>query len=87
MEETITLSDGTVVEGHILEHVDDTMIFMYLLNKTVVEGILLVSGKLEHVIASRYGAEHEYTGYTYIYAVSNEYGNCNLVLKKQREEE
>lgn len=87
MDEAITLNDGTVVEGHVLDNGDDQTIFMYLMNMTVVEGILLVAGKLEHIIASRYGAEHEYFGYTYIYAASNEYGNCNLVLKKPREEE
>ena len=84
--DTITLSDGTVVEGFILDSQDGTTIYMYLDKMSVVEGVLLVSGKLDHLVAMNHGAEHIYDGYTEIYAVSHEYGNCNFVLKKPRGE-
>lgn len=78
--ETITLNDGTVVTGHCIE--DGNTLFMYLDGKTVIEGILLISGKTDTIQAENHGAHHTYVGYTEIYAASHEYGNCNLVLKR-----
>jgi len=78
--ETITLNDGTVVNGHCIE--DDSALFLYLDGKTVVEGLRLIDGNTAKIEADNHGVHHVYLGYTEIYAASHEYGNCNVVLKK-----
>ena len=78
--EQLTLNDGTSVPGHCIE--DGDTLFMYLDGKTVVEGINLISGKTARIEEENHGNHHTYLGYTEITAVSNEYGNCNIVLKK-----
>ena len=78
--EQLTLSDGTVVRGHCI--VDGNTLFMYLDGMTVIEGISLIDGKTERIEEENHGNRHIYEGYTQIYAVSHEYGNCNLVMKK-----
>ena len=78
--ETITLNDGTVVTGHCIE--TNGTLYVYLDGKTVVEGILLISGNAERIDEENHGVHHVYIGYTEIYAASHEYGNCNIVLKK-----
>ena len=82
--ETLTLNDGTVVNGHILDSGDGIMIFVYLDGKTVVEGVTLFSDpeKTKKITAKRHGEVHVYEGYTELWSVSHEYGNCNLVMKK-----
>ena len=80
--ETLTLNDGTVVNGHCFE--DDTNLFVYLDNMTVVQGVMLFSdpNNTSHIVAMNHGTEHVYDGYTEIYAASHEFGNCNLVMRK-----
>ena len=82
--EVLILNDGTNVEGHILDGGDERSIFVYLDNKTVVEGVLLMSDpdKTYVIKALNHGVEHIYEGYTQIYSASNEYGNCNLVMRR-----
>jgi len=80
--ETLTLNDGTVVNGHCFE--DDTNLFVYLDNMTVIQGVMLFSdqNRTERIVAMNHGNEHIYEGYTDIYAASHEFGNCNLVMRK-----
>lgn len=82
--QTILLNDGTEVAGHILDGDDGSMIFVYLDNMSVVEGVMLFadSEKSRHIVALSYGHEHIYDGYTELYSASHAYGNCNLVMKR-----
>lgn len=81
--EILILNDGTKVTGHILEDADGMMIFVYLDGKTVVEGVLLMTPeRASRILAKNHGEEHVYEGYTEIWSVSHEYGNCNLVMRK-----
>lgn len=83
MPELITLNDGTEVAGHCIEDLETGTLFMYLDGKSVAEGIALIDGNIERIEEENHGAHHTYEGYTEIYAVSHEYGNCNIVLKKE----
>lgn len=78
--ETITLNDGTVVNGHCIQ--DGDTLFMYLDGKTIAEGIALIDGNTERIEEINHGNTHTYEGFTELYAVSHEYGNCNIILKR-----
>ena len=82
--ETLTLNDGTVVNGHILDGGDGQTIFVYLDGMSIYEGVTLFHDPLKtsKITELRYGVEHIYEGYTELYAVNHEYGNCNIVMKK-----
>ena len=82
--ETLTLNDGTAVNGHIHESGDGRTIFVYLDGKTVIEGVLLFSDpeKSRRVTAVNHGTETVYEGFTELFAASHEYGNCNLVMRR-----
>lgn len=80
--ETLTLNDGTTVNGHCFE--DDRNLFVYLDDMTVVQGVALFSDpeKTTKITAENHGNTHVYEGYTEIWAASHEFGNCNLVMRK-----
>ena len=81
--ETLTLNDGTVVNGHIIDNWDGT-IFVYLEGMTVVQGVLLFADpeKSKKVVAMNHGVEHVYEGYTELTHANNEFGNCNLTMRR-----
>lgn len=83
--QTLTLNDGTVVNGHILEDASGNVIFVYMDKLSLIEGFALLSDadKTKKIVANSYGNEHVYEGYTTLSAISDEYGNCNAVLKKR----
>lgn len=82
--ETLTLNDGTVLDGHILESGDNREIFVYLDGMSIMQGVTLFSDsdKTCRIIAMNYGEEHIYENYTELWSASHEYGNCNLVMRK-----
>ena len=82
--ETLTLNEGTNVNGHILEGGDGQTIFIYLDGMSVVEGVMLFSDaeKTGRIIEHNHGEERIYEGYTELWSASHEFGNCNLVMKK-----
>lgn len=82
--ETITLNDGTVVNGHCFE--DDENLFVYLDGMSVVEGVILFGNeeKSRVITAHNHGNEHVYEGYTQVYSASHEFGNCNLVMRRPK---
>ena len=82
--ETITLNDGTVVNGHILEDGYGQMIFVYLDGMNLMQGFMLMSdaNKTSVMVANNRGTEHTYTGYTEIISINSEFGNCNLTMRK-----
>lgn len=83
--ETLTLNDGTVIDGHILENSDGMLIFVYLDGMSILDGVVLFSDaeKTSVITAMNHGNEHVYEGYTTLMSASNEYGNCNLVMRKE----
>lgn len=83
--ETLTLNDGTVLEGHILDNGDGMLIYVYLDNKTLAEGYTVFSDteNIRRIVAMNHGTEHVYEGYTQIVAINTQYGNCNLTMRKE----
>ena len=80
--ETLTLYDGTIVNGHCSE--DDFNLYVYLDGMSLVEGVVLFGDpqKTQMIVALNHGNEHTYEGYTEIYSASHEFGNCNLVMRR-----
>ena len=82
--ETITLNNGKVLNGRILEDGFGEKIFVYLEGMDLMRGFRLMSdvSKTSVMVANNRGEEHTYTGYTEILAIDAEYGNCNLVMRR-----
>ena len=82
--ETITLNDGTELQGHILENGDDRIIFVYLDGMSLMDGYALMSdrNKTIRMTALNHGNEQVYDGFTEIDAISSAVGNCNLTMRK-----
>lgn len=80
--ELITLNDGTEVVGHCI--LTDDSLFVYLDGKSILEGVMLFGepSRTIRIVEMNHGVEHVYEGYTDIYSVSHEYGNCNLQIRK-----
>ncbi len=84
MAETITLNDGTEINGSVIENGDGRIIFVYLYKMKLTDGFALFSdpNKTIRMIAMNHGNEHIYEGFTEISAINSEFGNCNLTMKK-----
>ena len=82
--ETLTLNDGTILDGHILESGDNRDIFVYLDGMSIVQGVTIFSDsdKTCRIVAMSHGTEHVYEDYTELWSASHEFGNCNLVMRK-----
>lgn len=82
--ETLTLNDGTVVNGHILNSGDGQTIFVYLTGMSLIDGFTLFSDteKTINIVSKSHGEERVYYGYTILWSANAEYGNCNLVMKR-----
>ena len=82
--ELLILNDGTEVTGHIMADGDGQAIFVYLDGKTIYEGVLLFSDpeKTQRITAIFHGNEQVYEGYTELWSVNHEFGNCNIVMRK-----
>lgn len=82
--ETLTLNDGTVVDGTIMEDGYGQQIYVYLTNMSMMQGFMLLSDqeKTRKIVANSYEEEKEYEGYTELTAINNQFGNCNATLRK-----
>lgn len=82
--ETLTMNDGTVINGHILDNGDGLTIFVYLDGMSIVEGVMIFSDseKTARITEMNHGTETVYEGYMELWAASHEFGNCNLVMRK-----
>ena len=80
--ETITLNDGTILDGHCIR--TDDALFVYLDGMNMIEGIMLFSDpeKTAVIVEQNHGNTHTYEGYTKLAAASSENGNCNLVMRR-----
>ena len=82
--EYITLADGTVLEGHILENGDWMTIFVRLTGLSLAHGYMLFSNaeNIAHIVTYNHGTVNEYDGFTNMTAINTDFGNCNITLKK-----
>lgn len=82
--EILTLVDGTELQGRVMQFVDDRIIFVYLTGMTLVQGYTIFSDSenIATIHAMDHGTEHTYEGYTEITAINNEFGNCNITLRR-----
>lgn len=82
--DTITLNDGTVFVGSVLENGDGRVIFVYLDGLRMQDGFshFINPEKTKKIIAMSSGVEHIYLGYTNLTAINSEYGNCNITMQK-----
>ena len=82
--ETLTLVDGTELNGHILPGSDGQLIFVYLDGMSLVQGFAIFSDaeNIATIVENNHGEEHIYEGYTEITAINTEYGNCNITLRR-----
>lgn len=85
MDEYLILNNGVTVEdAHCLQ--DDRTLFVYITGEADLIEILKlfsVPQNTEVIHESRFGEESTYTGYTELFGMSREYGNINLVMKKE----
>ena len=82
--ETITLNNGTVLDGHIMPNGDDRIIFVYLTGISLADGFAAFSNpaNISTITEINHGNEHIYRGYTELKAIDSEFGNCNITLRK-----
>ena len=80
--ETITLNDGTTLDGVCTE--DDRYLYVYLDGLSLSEGFGYFSNPNNtiRIVAMNHGNEHIYEGYTVIKAINTEFGNCNLTMQR-----
>lgn len=85
MDEYLILNNGvTVQDAHCFD--DGTNLFVYITGEADLMETLTLFSRPENtqvIKASRYGEESIYTGYTELYSMSREYGNINLIMKKE----
>ena len=82
--ETLTLNDGTVLNGTIMEGGSGQEIYVYLQGMSLSEGFMIMNNpnRTKHIIADNRGTQHVYDGFTVIFSINNEFGNCNLTMRK-----
>ena len=72
MNETLTLNDGTVLNGHALGSEDE--LFLYVYGTTLADLYPLISDaeKTAKIQEDRNGDQMIYTGYNYLYSIREE---------------
>ena len=85
MDEYLILNNGvTVKNAHCLQ--DENTLYVYITGDAdLMETLMLFSvhENTQIIKAFRFGEESTYTGYTELFGMSREYGNINLVMKKE----
>lgn len=81
--ETLTLNDGTVLHGHLIE--TDGRLFLYIYDLSMAEAftLLIQPAKTEKIIANRNRQEQTVMGYRKLVSVTDE--GCGMIsagLKK-----
>jgi len=82
---TLTLNDGTTLAGNIMPFVNNSIIFVYLTGLSIADGFRIFSDSSRiSRITETIDEENVnvYEGYTEITAISNEFGNCNITLRR-----
>lgn len=79
--QTVTLNNGRVIENaHIVQM--EERLFVYCDGLDIKTGFDAFYQNTDTLVANSYGETHVYNGYSVLYSVSAEYGNCNISLKK-----
>ena len=80
--ESLTLNDGTVITGHLIE--TNERLFLYMKEITMQEAfnLLIKPENTTKIRAVRYRAETTVHGYQALYSISNENGQICAMLKK-----
>ncbi len=85
MDEFLILNNNAKIrDAHCLQ--DDANLFVYITGEADLMQVLQlfsVPKNTKKIKASRFGEESVYVGYTQLYSMSREYGNINLVMKKE----
>lgn len=81
---TITLNDGTVLEGTILEGGYDDYILVYIDGMPLAQGFAIFSdaSKTSHIVYNNYEKTAVYDRFTELAGINSEFGNCNVMLRK-----
>lgn len=81
--ETLTLNDGTVLNGHLIETDGRLFLYVYDLSMAEVFTLLIQPAKTEKIIANRNKQEQVVMGYRKLVSVSDEGGGMiSGALKK-----
>lgn len=77
--ETLTLNDGTVLNGHLIE--TETRLFLYIYGNTMTEvfNLLIDPEKTKVIQAERYGAKTTVRGYKRLSSISDDNGADGMV--------
>lgn len=85
MDEFIILNNDVLIrDTHCIQ--DGGTLYVYITGDEDLMAMLTlfsVPENTEVIEASRFGEEATYEGYTKLYGMSREYGNINLVMKKE----
>ena len=85
MNETLTLNDGTILEGSTALQVDSNL-FIYIRNGSGIRDVfeqLIEPEKTGRIAAEQYGTETIYDGYTRLMSVRDEgNGQITAVLRR-----
>ena len=85
MDTMLMLADGTRMNGWIMKGPDDSYILVYVREIGIIQGFALFSDATKTVtITELVDAETSniYSGYTEICDINNEFGNCNVKLRR-----
>ena len=81
--ETLTLNDGTVLNGHLIE--TETRLFLYIYGKTMTEvfNLLIDPEKMRVIKEDRNGEKRTVRGYKHLVSISEEIGGmvCTILTK------
>ena len=82
--QTVTLNDGTVLNGTIIESGYNDYILIYIDGMSIAQGFALFSdaSKTSHIVYHNYERRLVYDGFTELSAINNEFGNCNVMMRK-----
>ena len=82
MMETLTLSNGTVIAGHMLEV--DERLYLYMTEITLAAAFALLNepANTAEIREDRYGQETTVRGYTALWAISRENGQICATMRK-----
>ena len=72
MQETLTLNDGTILDGNVIE--SDERLYVYLNHTTLTEAFEDLNDPEKTVViaATQYGEDRTYRGYNHLMAISEE---------------
>lgn len=82
MSEYIELTDGTRIAGHCINDGERLYVYLTEISLAAAYPIFSDAAKIRTIREVRWGNEHIHQGYTELGAISTEYGNVNLVLRR-----